>query len=67
MVISGLTCAAGGVLAALTIRNPPRVRSTASAAPVAAVAAVEKAPAWACGVSGPPPDPSLAAAEERCA
>jgi EmrB/QacA subfamily drug resistance transporter len=64
MVISGLTCAAGGVLAALTIRNPARLRS---AAPVAAVAAVEKEPAWSCGVSGPPLDPSLAATEERCA
>ena len=48
MVISGLTCAAGGVLAALTIRNPARVPSAAP------VAAVEKEPAWSCGVSGPP-------------
>jgi EmrB/QacA subfamily drug resistance transporter len=64
MVISGLTCAAGGVLAALTIRNPPRLRS---AAPAAAVAPVGKEPAWSCGVSGPPLDPSLAATEERCA
>ncbi len=59
MVISGLTCAAGGVLAALTIRNPARVRSAAP------VAAVEKEPAWSCGVSGPPVDPSLAASEGR--
>jgi hypothetical protein len=67
MVISGLTCAAGGVLAALTIRNPARLRSATPAAPVTAVAAVEKEPAWSCGVSGPPLDPSLAATEERCA
>jgi EmrB/QacA subfamily drug resistance transporter len=59
MVISGLTCAAGGVLAALTIRNPPRVPSATP------VAAVEKEPAWSCGVSGPPVDPALAASEER--
>jgi EmrB/QacA subfamily drug resistance transporter len=66
MVISGLTCAAGGVLAALTIRNPPRLRSATPAAAVAA-AAVEKEPAWSCGVSGPPLNPTLAATEERCA
>ena len=61
MVISGLVCAAGGVLAALTIRNPAR------RAPATPVAAVEKEPTWNCGVSGPPLDPALAAAEERCA
>jgi EmrB/QacA subfamily drug resistance transporter len=59
MVISGLTCAAGGVLAALTIRNPTRVPSATP------VAAVEKEPAWSCGVSGPPVDPSLAASKGR--
>ena len=59
MVISGLTCAAGGVLAALTIRNPARVRSATS------VEAGQKEPAWSCGVSSPPVDPSLAASEGR--
>ena len=56
MVISGLVCAAGGVLAALTIRNPAR--------PPAAVAAPEEEPCWNCGVSGPPLNPSLVAASE---
>jgi EmrB/QacA subfamily drug resistance transporter len=65
MVISGVTCAAGGVLAALTIRNPPR--RLPSALTPALVASGEKEPTWHCGVSGPPVDPSLAAVEERCA
>ena len=52
MLISGAVCAAGGVLAALTIRNPAR-----APAPVAG----ERAP-WHCGVSGPPLQPSLSAA-----
>jgi hypothetical protein len=60
MLISAAFCAAGGVLAAFTIRNPVRRPS--------AVAAAEGAePTWHCGVSGPPPDPVLAAHEERCA
>ncbi|HEX4126332.1 MAG TPA: DHA2 family efflux MFS transporter permease subunit [Acidimicrobiales bacterium] len=60
MVISGIACAAGGVLAALTVRNPPRHPKTL-------VAAERAEPTWNCGVGGPPPNPSLAAAEERCA
>jgi len=44
MLISGLTCAAGGVIAALTIRNPSRAPAPASH---------DKA-CWSCGVSGPP-------------
>jgi EmrB/QacA subfamily drug resistance transporter len=60
MVISGIVCAAGGLLAALTIRNPPR-------RPVALVAAETREPTWNCPVNGPPANPSLAAAEERCA
>jgi MFS family permease len=54
MLISGAFCAAGGLLAALTIRNPART-------PAAVAAAENEEPTWHCGVSGPPPDPSLAA------
>jgi EmrB/QacA subfamily drug resistance transporter len=57
MLISGLLSAAGGLLAALTIRNPARTPATARAA-----AAQE--PTWNCGVSGPPVNPSLAARVE---
>lgn len=60
MVISGLLCAAGGVLAALTIRNPPRT-------PAETRAAEDEEPTWHCGVGAPPVDPTLAATEERCA
>ncbi len=60
MVISSLVCAAGGGLAALTIRNPTR-----PPAPVAG--ADQEEPCWNCGVSGPPVNPSLAAAGERSA
>ena len=60
MLISAITCAAGGVLAALTIRNPSR-------APAVVAAAEQEEPTWHCGVSGPPLTPSLAATEERCA
>jgi EmrB/QacA subfamily drug resistance transporter len=61
MLISAVICAAGGVLAALTIRNPSRP-------PAAGAATVgQEEPTWHCGVSGPPLDPTLAAAEERCA
>jgi EmrB/QacA subfamily drug resistance transporter len=44
MVISAVTCALGGVLAALTIRNPVRAPAPAP----------EQAGTWSCGVSGPP-------------
>ena len=54
MLISGLVSAAGGLLAALTIRNPARTPATVS------VAAAQE-PTWHCGVSGPPVNPSLAA------
>jgi EmrB/QacA subfamily drug resistance transporter len=54
MLISGLVSAAGGLLAALTIRNPATAR-----------AAVAQEPTWHCGVSGPPVNPSLAATIER--
>jgi EmrB/QacA subfamily drug resistance transporter len=54
MLISGLLSAAGGVLAALTIRNPARTRARAA-----------QEPTWHCGVSGPPVNPSLAATIER--
>ena len=59
MVISGVTCAAGGVLAALTIRNPARTPAAATGT------AEEEEPTWNCGVSGPPLDPRLAATDER--
>ena len=49
----GLVCAAGGLLAALTIRNPVR-RPPAAAPPPAAE---EEEPTWNCGVSGPPLNP----------
>ena len=55
MLISGGMAAAGGVLAALTIRNPVRT-------PADVETAEEEEPTWHCGVSGPPPNPSLAAA-----
>ena len=61
MVISGLAAAAGGVLAALTVRNPARTL----AAVEAAVEAVAEEPTWNCGVSGPPLSPSLAATGNR--
>jgi EmrB/QacA subfamily drug resistance transporter len=54
MLISAVFAAAGGVLAALTIRNPAR-------APTAGVAAEKEEPTWYCGVSGPPHNPSVAA------
>jgi hypothetical protein len=54
MLISGFVCATGGLLAALTIRNPTRAPAT--------VAAKEQEPTWYCGVSGPPVNPSLVAA-----
>jgi len=58
MLISGLVSAAGGLLAALTIRNPARTPAT-----IRAAAAQE--PTWHCGVSAPPVNPSLAAAVGR--
>jgi EmrB/QacA subfamily drug resistance transporter len=58
MLISGLVSAAGGLLAALTIRNPARTPATVRAA-------ATQEPTWHCGVSGPPVNPSLAATIER--
>ena len=55
MLISAGLCAAGGILAALTIRNP---------APAPAGARPEE-PCWSCGVGGPPTSPSLVAAGDR--
>ncbi len=52
MLISGVVCAAGGLLAALTIRNPSR-----APAPVR-----RDELCWSCGISGPPLQPALAAA-----
>jgi EmrB/QacA subfamily drug resistance transporter len=54
MFISAAVCAAGGVLAALTIRNPARARTQPS-----------DVPCWSCGVSGPPTPPSLVTAGEH--
>ncbi len=51
MFISGAFCAAGGVLAGLTIRNPARAPTLRP-----------EEPCWSCGVSGPPTQPTLAAA-----
>jgi EmrB/QacA subfamily drug resistance transporter len=58
MLISGFVCAAGGLLAALTIRNPART-------PVAVGPAEEQVPTWHCGVTYPPVNPSWAAAADR--
>ena len=58
MLISGSVCAAGGVLAALTIRNPART-------PAAVGTAGEQVSTWHCGVSYPPVNPSWAAAASR--
>ena len=54
MLISAAVCAGGGVLAALTIRNPARARTPRS-----------DVPCWSCGVSGPPTSPSLATAGDH--
>ena len=50
MIISGVTCAAGGVLAAVTIRNPSP--------------AAHERTSWTCGISGPPLRPSLSTAAD---
>ena len=58
MFISGAVCAAGGLLAVLTIRNPrphPGRRPRRQ----------QQEPTWYCGVSAPPLNPSLAATVER--
>ncbi len=44
MLISAVICALGGVVAALTIRNPVRPPAPAPG----------RVPTWSCGVSGPP-------------
>jgi EmrB/QacA subfamily drug resistance transporter len=44
MFISAATCALGGLVSALTIRNPVRAPAPAP----------EPAPTWSCGVNGPP-------------
>ena len=60
MLISAAVSAGGGLLAALTIRNPAR-----TPAAVAVAVAEEEEPTWNCGVSGPPPNPTLAATAGR--
>jgi EmrB/QacA subfamily drug resistance transporter len=52
MLIAGATCALGGVVSALTIRNP--VRPPAPAPVPAAGPAPAPVRTWSCGVSGPP-------------
>ena len=54
MAISGIIAAAGGMVAALTIRNPARVRAQ-TGAPL---------PTWHCAVGAPPlqPSPTMSAA-----
>jgi EmrB/QacA subfamily drug resistance transporter len=47
MVISGVTCIAGGLLAALTIRNSTRARTSARSTPRR----------WCCAVDGTPLEP----------
>jgi EmrB/QacA subfamily drug resistance transporter len=58
MLISGGVCAGGGLLAALTIRNPAR-------APTGVGAPEQQVATWHCGVSYPPVNPSWAATVER--
>jgi EmrB/QacA subfamily drug resistance transporter len=55
MLISGAIAAVGGLLAALTIRNPART-------PTPGRPAGQEERAFMCGVGAPPPDPVLAAA-----
>ena len=57
VLISAGLCALGGLVAALTIRNPAR-----PPVPVA-----ESEPCWSCGISGPPARSSLPAAGGRAA
>jgi EmrB/QacA subfamily drug resistance transporter len=57
MLISAALSVAGGLLAALTIRNPAR-------RPDLVMAAEREEPTWNCGVSGPPLNPTLAVAAE---
>ncbi len=52
MLVSGVVSAAGGLLAALTIRNPSRAPGPVH----------HDEACWSCGVSGPPLQPKLAAA-----
>ncbi len=52
MFIAGATCAAGGLLAVLTIRNPGRPARAGIEVPP---------PAFLCGVAGPPLRPALSA------
>jgi MFS family permease len=56
MVISAVLSVAGGLLAALTIRNPVRT-------PDLVETAAREEPTWNCGVSGPPLNPTLMVAE----
>jgi MFS family permease len=60
MLISAVLSAAGGLLAALTIRNPART-------PELLEAVEREEPTWNCGVSGPPlnPAPVVAAGRAR--
>ena len=55
MVISGVTCAMGGLIAALTYRNPSRRPAPAH----------HEELCWSCAVGGPPLRPALAAAGDR--
>ncbi len=55
MLVSGALCAAGGLIAALTIRNPSR--------PPAPVDEGQRT--WSCGISGPPLRPSLSTTGKR--
>ncbi len=54
VLISAGLCAFGGLVAALTIRNPAR----------RPVPAAEHEPVWSCGVNGPPAGAALAAEAE---
>jgi MFS family permease len=58
MLISAAVAVVGGLLAALTIRNPART-------PAAVREAEHREPAWNCGVGNPPANPTLAATSGR--
>ncbi len=55
VLISAALCAFGGLIAALTIRNPARPP----------VPLAEREPCWSCGISSPPARSTLVAAGDR--
>jgi hypothetical protein len=59
MLITAVIAAAGGILAALVVRNPePEPTPVPEPERVPALASGEAVHAWFCGVEGPPPRPN---------